>query len=168
MHNQWILELNGKQCRSWSAGFFRSQLTRIYTVFKRGNIWIRWDRVKTVYSLFMISQELQKRILCYCVTLYLQFQPKWLIWFISRLKYMIDMIAWKKSILWTHFEQMQSSEKDQKHFLRLWWLLASACSWSFPFQTVWFVCSDSLDPTQQFFSHVFLGWTKQRLKCLGH
>ena len=30
----WIHILNGKQCRSWSVGFFRSQLTWIYTVCK--------------------------------------------------------------------------------------------------------------------------------------
>ena len=49
--------LNGKQCRSLSNGFFRSQLIRIYTVFKSGYIQIKQCMTYAFLLTNLISEQ---------------------------------------------------------------------------------------------------------------
>ena len=54
----WTRMLYGKQCGSWSAGFFRSQLIKVYTVFNTVYIWyiVQQSKNWTKLSVFGTSK----------------------------------------------------------------------------------------------------------------
>ena len=64
--------LHWKQCGSWSAGFFRSQLIWIYTVYKRADIWfhtvfesvncLSTERYKLICTIGQVKFSLDKYI----------------------------------------------------------------------------------------------------------